>query len=84
KSEVDFLMPDIESGNIIRGTIDLIAFYKDRIEIFDYKTDKNKNNLEKYKMQLSVYKKALKEIYKDKKLIAKIFFVSLDEIEEVA
>ncbi|MFZ1460107.1 MAG: PD-(D/E)XK nuclease family protein, partial [Ignavibacteria bacterium] len=65
-------------------TIDLIAFYKDRIEIFDYKTDKNKNNLEKYKMQLSVYKKALKEIYKDKKLIAKIFFVSLDEIEEVA
>lgn len=83
KSEVDFLMPDIESGNIIRGTIDLIAFYKDRIEIIDYKTDKNKNNLEKYKMQLSVYKKALNEIYKEKKIIGKIYFVSIDETEEV-
>ncbi len=83
RSEVDFLMPDAESGNMIRGTIDLIAFYEDRIEVIDYKTDKNKSNLEKYKMQLSVYRKALKEIYKNKKISAKIYFVSLDEIEEV-
>lgn len=83
RAEVDFLMPDDESGNMIRGTIDLIAFYKDRIEITDYKTDRNKSNLEKYKMQLSLYKKALEEIYPDKKITGRIFFVCMDETEEI-
>ncbi len=39
----------------IRGTIDLIAFFKDRIEIHDYKTDEDRRNMDSYITQLSVY-----------------------------
>lgn len=81
KSEVDFLFP--KENEVIRGTIDLLAFYDDRIEVIDYKTDKSMNNIEMYKIQLGIYKDVIKSIYKDKKVIGKIFFVSLDEMVEV-
>ena len=45
----------------IRGTIDLIAFFKDRIEIHDYKTDDDKRNIDSYITQLSVYGLAAQE-----------------------
>lgn len=81
KTETDFLFP--KENRIIRGTIDLIAIYEDRIEVIDYKTDKNKNNLENYKIQIGIYKEVVKSIFKGKKVNGKIFFVSLDEIVEV-
>jgi ATP-dependent helicase/nuclease subunit A len=81
KSEVDFLFPKDEK--IIRGTIDLLAFYDDRIEVIDYKTDRNKNYLENYKIQVEIYKDVVRSIYKDKKVIGKIFFVRLNELYEL-
>ena len=78
KSEVDFLYPEKEK--IIRGTIDLLAFYDDRIEVIDYKTDSDKIFLEKYKIQIGVYRDVIKSIYKNKEVIAKIYFVGLDEV----
>lgn len=83
KSEIDFIYPDKISGKTIRGTIDLLAFYIDKIEVIDYKTDSSKRNLEKYKLQLEIYMKAVKSIYKDKKVSGKIYFVSIDEIVEI-
>ena len=42
----------------IRGTIDLVADFKDRIEIHDYKTDEDERNIDSYIVQLSVYGRA--------------------------
>lgn len=67
---------------IIRGVIDLIAIYDDRIEIIDYKTDVSKNNHFEYVKQLSIYCHAVKE-YHNKKTVCKIYYVSSDEVVEV-
>ena len=39
----------------LRGIIDVIAEFDDRIEIHDYKTDESDLNLQLYKLQLSIY-----------------------------
>lgn len=81
KSEVDFLFP--RGDEVIRGTIDLLAFYDDRIDVIDYKTDINKANLGAYKSQINIYKDVIKNIYPLKNVNGKIFFVCLDEIINV-
>ena len=81
RSEVDFLYP--KGNEIIRGTIDLLAFYEDRIEIIDYKTDANKNNLEKYRIQIGIYKEVIQKIYAGKEVIGKLYFVRLDQIIDI-
>ena len=80
-AEVNFLFP--KDNDVVRGIIDLIAFYKDRIVIYDYKTDSGKSHLDKYKLQVLVYKEVLQNIYKDKQVQGKIYFVNLDEFIEV-
>ena len=79
--EVEFLYP--KGNDIIRGTIDLLLIYEDRIEIIDYKTDKSKKYIDKYKKQLSIYREVIREIYPDKKITAKIFYTGLNEVLEV-
>ncbi len=81
RSEVDFLYPKDEK--MIRGAIDLLAFYDDRIEVIDYKTDKNKKFLDKYKIQIGIYKDVIQNIYKTKKVTGKIYFIMTDEVLEV-
>ena len=81
RTEVDFLYP--RGNEIIRGTIDLLAFYDDRIEVIDYKTDANKNNLEKYRLQIGIYKEVIQKIYADKDVVGKLYFVRLDQIIEI-
>jgi superfamily I DNA/RNA helicase len=78
RAEADFLFPEGET--VMRGVMDLIAFYDDRIEVTDYKTDSDLKNLEKYKIQISAYKKVLESIYPEKKVTGKIYFVSIDKI----
>ena len=70
-------------NDVIRGVIDLLVIYDDRIEIIDYKTDSSLDNIEKYKMQLSIYKKVIKNIYHDKKTVCKLFYVSLDKLIDI-
>ncbi|MEO8664316.1 MAG: UvrD-helicase domain-containing protein [Ignavibacteria bacterium] len=78
RSEVEFLYP--KEDKVIRGIIDLIAFYDNGIEVIDYKTDKKKNNLDKYLKQIEIYKEVISKIFKERKVTGKIYFVSLDEI----
>ncbi|HMS32500.1 MAG TPA: UvrD-helicase domain-containing protein [Ignavibacteria bacterium] len=78
RSEVDFLYP--KENEIIRGTIDLLAFYEDRIEVIDYKTDAGKKNIDKYNIQMNLYKEVIEKIYPDMKVIWKLYFVRLGEI----
>lgn len=77
-SEVDFLYP--KGNKIIRGTIDLLLIYEDSVEIIDYKTDKSRKYLGKYKKQLEIYKEFIEKIYPGKNVAAKIFFTGLNEI----
>jgi ATP-dependent exoDNAse (exonuclease V) beta subunit (contains helicase and exonuclease domains) len=52
-TEIECTLP---VGNVmIRGIIDMLAVFPDRVEIHDYKTDADKSFLPKYEMQLSVY-----------------------------
>lgn len=82
------LIPEIEcslpiGNNLIKGKIDLLAVYGDKIEIIDYKSDMNDLNESEYIKQLSVYYNIIKEIYSDKPIICKIYYVCLDEIKEI-
>ena len=67
------------SPKITRGVIDLFFEYENVVYIVDYKTDKHESN--KYERQLSVYKKAVQDLwhhkYPDKKVEFKIFLFYL-------
>ena len=81
KSEIEFVLPF--KNDVIRGVIDLLIIYDDRIEIIDYKTDSSLNNIEKYKMQLSIYREVIRIIHPEAKIVCKLFFVSLDKLLEI-
>ncbi|MGB2579891.1 ATP-dependent helicase/nuclease subunit A [Elusimicrobium simillimum] len=52
-----------ENGKIINGVIDLVAEYKGKLTVFDYKTDRAENPAV-YQAQLDSYKTTAKEIFK--------------------
>ncbi|MCF7833568.1 MAG: UvrD-helicase domain-containing protein, partial [Candidatus Marinimicrobia bacterium] len=66
----------------VNGTIDLLYKNNDQWVILDYKTDADKHRLPVYRKQLQSYQWMVKQIY-GIDAIAKIFFVSLNEIEEI-
>ena len=45
----------------LRGIIDVIGDFGDRIEIHDYKTDRNERYLNQYKLQISIYAHAVSQ-----------------------
>ncbi len=54
----------MEGTNItLRGVIDLLVLYPDRIEVHDYKTDVSDRFEKEYEIQLSVYAHAVEEFY---------------------
>ena len=61
----------------IKGTMDLLAEFDDRFEIHDYKTDMDERNIERYRLQVSIYAHVLKPLGKDVKCY--LDFVSLDK-----
>ncbi|MCQ2086044.1 MAG: UvrD-helicase domain-containing protein [archaeon] len=65
----------------IKGVIDLMAEYDDRIEIHDYKTDINDNYLEHYKLQVSVYAQVAK--FKGKKVDCFIDYLSQNKSVQI-
>lgn len=81
KSEIDCSLP--VNGMLVRGIIDLVVEFDDRIEIIDWKTDLVKDNIEEYSKQLSIYYFVLNEIYPDKEIICKIFWSYSGEVDVV-
>lgn len=61
--EVDCGLPLPDLDVTLRGVIDLIAIYPDRIEIHDYKTDVTDRFQSEYVFQLSVYAHAAMSFY---------------------
>lgn len=68
---------------MIRGIIDLVAEFQDRVEILDWKSDLVKDNLDEYTKQLSIYYHVLKEEYPNKTIHAKLFWTHSGEVEEI-
>ncbi len=67
----------------VNGSIDLLYRQDGRWLVLDYKTDASKRLLSRYKKQLQSYQWMLKQAY-GIDAAAKIFFVSLNDVEDVA
>ena len=80
KAEIECALP--VNNALVRGIIDLLAIFEDRVEIIDYKTDASKLNHEEYKKQLSVYYYAVYDFFK-LPVKCKIFYVSQKEVTEI-
>lgn len=62
-TEIECGLP-LEGTNItLRGVIDLLVLYPDRVEVHDYKTDISDRFEKEYAMQLSIYAHAVLEFY---------------------
>jgi len=68
----------------ITGIVDRIAVLDDKVYVIDYKTgQKAPEYIAKYKQQLALYAKVLKQVYQDKQLIPAILWFDLAELEEI-
>jgi ATP-dependent helicase/nuclease subunit A len=66
----------------ITGFVDRIVEFEDKIYVIDYKTGKkNAAYMQKYKQQLDIYCKVLKNVYPHKMVIPAILWVSSAELE---
>ncbi|MDQ1328826.1 MAG: ATP-dependent helicase/nuclease subunit, partial [Candidatus Poribacteria bacterium] len=81
KTEIECSLP-VEK-NLIRGEIDLLTIYDDRIEIIDYKSDLDSLNEEEYRKQLSIYYHVISQVYPQKNIVCKLYYVCLDEIKNI-
>ncbi len=74
-AEMECGLPFNDIGVTVRGIIDLIAIFPDRVEIHDYKTDEADRFEDEYKIQLSVYAHAASGFY-GRKAVCQIDYVS--------
>ena len=71
-------------GNIYNIRLDRILIEDDIVTIIDFKTEKyTKKAHEKYLAQLSLYKRIISSIYKNKKIVCKILWVLSFKLEEI-
>ena len=81
----DIYMKDIDGEILVQGIIDLYYINKnDELILLDYKTDYAKTKEElinKYKVQLDIYKKALEESLQRK--VNKVYIYSLHKFGEI-
>jgi len=78
-----------ETKALLQGVIDLLAEFENEVWIIDYKTDKvgNFSSEElklrrRYDIQMKYYLQAIRDIYPDKKVIAKVYFMRAGEVIE--
>ncbi len=80
-SEAQCILP-LDGINVtLRGIIDLLALYPDHAVVRDYKTDVSEDNLEAYRLQLSVYAHAVSGYY-SRPVKCMIDYVSLGKTVE--
>jgi len=66
----------------VSGIIDLLYRYNDEWYILDYKTDGNKDSLEKYKIQIQTYQWMVKQLY-NIEANGQIYFSAFNELVSV-
>ncbi|MDR3206394.1 MAG: hypothetical protein LBT41_04815, partial [Candidatus Methanoplasma sp.] len=79
--EAECFLPFNGLGATLKGAIDLLAVYPDRIVVHDYKTDAETSFVNEYKVQLSVYAHAASGYFK-RPATCVIDFVSRNETIE--
>ena len=75
-SEIPCTLPVCGGKYILKGTIDLLMVFEDRIEVHDYKTDVTDRFQGEYELQLSVYARAAEAYYKGLPVKCYIDYVS--------
>ena len=80
---------DQEAKALLQGVVDLLAEFDDEVWIVDYKTDRVDNfaqeqNLLKrrYDIQMKYYLQAMREIFPQKRVVAKVYFMRVGEFIE--
>ncbi len=81
-SEIDCTLPLDDLDIVLKGVIDLLLVFEDRIEVHDYKTDISKRLENAYELQLNVYAEAAARFY-NLPVKAFIQYVSQREVKEV-
>ncbi len=77
------------SNVILQGIIDLLIVFDDKVYIIDFKTNeisssnKLKDIVKTYELQMDIYKKAMKKIYKKKEVKGLLYFVMINEVVEI-
>lgn len=80
-AEVECSLPVNKLNVTLRGVIDLVAIGKDTVEIHDWKNDVTKDNIEEYRVQLSVYAHVAEMFYRRKAKCC-IQWLVLDDTDE--
>lgn len=62
-SEMACFLP-LPCGVTLKGYIDLLLLFEDRVEVHDYKTDETDRFEDEYRLQLSVYAQAASNVYR--------------------
>ncbi|MBR4227129.1 MAG: UvrD-helicase domain-containing protein [Candidatus Methanomethylophilaceae archaeon] len=75
-AEMECGLPFNDLDVTLRGVIDLLAVYPDRVEVHDYKTDETDRFEEEYRVQLSVYAHSASEFYGGRRAVCCIDYVS--------
>jgi ATP-dependent helicase/nuclease subunit A len=89
-TEVNAYLPVKQNGKevTISGIIDLLHVREDRVEIVDFKTDRDRSAEAEYRKQLSIYYHVVKEVYPDRDVEITLFYtqageqVPLDSLEK--
>lgn len=81
-AEMDCALPVDGTDVVLKGRIDLIAVFEDRVEVHDYKTDLSDRFESEYRLQLSVYGHVASRFY-NKPVRCYIDYVALGTSKEV-
>ncbi len=84
-TEMNCLLPlDIENKRILfQGIIDLIHINQNKVQIIDFKTDRDKSSITEYRKQLSIYHMALRGVYPDKEIGSYVFYTEDGNLTQI-
>ena len=83
--EQEAVLPlDVDGETVaISGVVDLVCVGEDRVEVIDFKTDRDRRAAEEYRKQLSVYWHVLDAVYPEREVEAKVCWTEEGESVEV-
>ena len=82
-SEIECTVPIIGGTTVLKGVIDLLLVFEDRIEVHDYKTDETDRFQREYEIQLSAYALAAGGFYRNLPVRCFIDYVSQGRTVEI-
>ncbi|MFB6215194.1 MAG: 3'-5' exonuclease, partial [Candidatus Bipolaricaulia bacterium] len=83
--EQEVLIPKYEEDSkyVYHGSIDLVHVLDDRVQVIDFKTDRDRINEPEYRKQLALYAEAVSAEYPNKKVTGLIYYTASDELVTV-